>query len=239
MELIVFYEDRDIIVCEKPAGVPSQSDRTQDIDMISKIKNYLREKEPEGGVPYVAAVHRLDRPVGGIVVYAKTPKAAAGISRQIQNGQMEKQYLAVVCGDFSDEIGKDTELCDYLKKDGRRNLSIIAGEKDGEAKKARLSYQVLGTVKDKEERGLSLLNVRLFTGRHHQIRVQLSQHLAGIWGDTKYNPGEKERAGFKEIALYSWQLSFHHPITGKQLSFESIPKKYPFSEFFVLKEKNK
>lgn len=237
MELTVFYEDRDIIVCEKPVGVPSQSDRTKVLDMVSKIKNYLREKEPTGGVPYVAAVHRLDRPVGGIMVYAKTPKAAARISKEIQSGQMEKEYLAVVCGDFSDEMGKETELCDYLKRDGRTNLSVIAGEKDAQAKKARLAYQVLETVDGKEEGALSLFNIRLFTGRHHQIRVQLSHHLAGIWGDKKYNPKEKEKTGFREIALYSWRLSFLHPLTGKRLSFECVPEKYPFSEFLVLKEK--
>lgn len=236
MELIVFYEDKDIIVCEKPPGVPSQGDRTQAVDMVSKIKSYLREKHPERGIPYVAAVHRLDRPVGGIMVFAKTPEAAAAISRQIQKGQMEKRYLAVICGDFSGEIGKSTELCDYLKRDGRTNLSVITNERDAQAKKARLSYRVLEVTEEGKE-PLSLLDIRLFTGRHHQIRVQLSHHLAGIWGDKKYNPVEKETAEFREIALYSWKLSFLHPATGKKLCFEHRPAGYPFSEFLtVLKE---
>lgn len=233
-ELVVLYEDRHIVVCEKAPGVPSQSDKTQDADMISRIKCYLREKEPQKGVPYTVAVHRLDRPVGGIMVYAKTPEAAAGLSRQIQKGDMEKQYLAVVCGDFSAETGREPrELCDYLKKDGRTNLSVIAKKGEPQAKIARLSYQVL----EVSEGGLSLLNIRLFTGRHHQIRVQLAEHIAGIWGDTKYNQKNCREKGFWQIALYAWRLSFCHPLTGKQLFFEKIPCQYPFSEFTIAEQK--
>ena len=245
MELTILFEDKHIIVCEKPAGVPSQSDRGQDMDMVSRIKNYLREKEPDLGVPYVAAVHRLDRPVGGIMVFAKTQKAAAGLSQQIQKGQMRKQYLAVICGDYSQELGKEPkELCDYLKKDGRTNLSVIASEKDKQAKKARLAYKVLEITREmgkaensiEASENLSLLDIELFTGRHHQIRVQLSQNLAGIWGDTKYNAENCKGKGFQEIALYSWKLSFSHPITGKKMSFEKVPQKYPFHCFKVLQE---
>lgn len=241
MELTILYEDEAVIVCEKPAGMPSQSDKSQDMDMVSSIKNYLRECKPEEGAPYAAAVHRLDRPVGGIMVFAKTPKAAAWLSGQIQKGKMEKRYLAVVCGDFSVEIGKEPrELCDYLKKDGRTNLSVITDEKDSQAKKARLAYEVMETKKAAVREGdieteeyLSLLNIRLFTGRHHQIRVQLSGHMGGIWGDTKYNREAARGKGFKEIALYAWKLSFIHPETKKKMSFEKIPQKYPFSEFLM------
>ena len=246
MELNILFEDKHIIVCEKPAGVPAQSDKGQAMDMVSWLKIYLREKEPEKGVPYVAAVHRLDRPVGGIMVFAKTPKAAAGLSQQIQQGKVRKQYLAVISGDYSKELGKEPkELCDYLKKDGKTNLSVVTSEKDKLAKKARLAYQVLETIKEtnaKAEKGLedtealSLLDIELFTGRHHQIRVQLSHNLTGIWGDTKYNAKNCEKKGFYEIALYSWKLSFSHPVTGKSMSFEKIPQKYPFHCFKVLQE---
>lgn len=233
MELTVLYEDKSVLVCEKLAGVPSQSDRTLDKDMLSYIKNYLREKNPQGAVPYVAAVHRLDRPVGGVMVYAKTPKAAAELSRQIQKGEMKKQYMAVVCGDFSADIGKEPkELTDYLKKNGRTNLSEVVSEKDPQAKQARLDYQVLETAGS-----LSLLNIRLYTGRHHQIRVQLSNHISGIWGDRKYNKEMPEKGGFQEIALYSWSLSFLHPVTKKPMTFEKIPQKYPFSEFKKIQDK--
>lgn len=233
MNLTILYEDKDIIVCEKPSGVPSQSDKGQTADMVSLLKTYLREKEPGKGVPYVAAVHRLDRPVGGVMVYAKTKEAAAELSRQIQKGQMQKEYLAVTCGDFSSEIGNEPKyLCDYLKKDAKTNLSAVTTEKDPQGKKAELAYQVLETGQP----ALSLLNIKLFTGRHHQIRVQLSTHLAGIWGDTKYNKKPVETRGFQQIALYSWRLSFLHPKTKKPMQFEKRPEKYPFSEFAVIRK---
>lgn len=231
MILEILYEDNFIIVCEKPPGVPSQSDKSQAVDMVSQIKNYLREKEPEKGVPYTAAVHRLDRPVGGIMVYAKTKEAAAGLSRQIQQGKMKKEYLAVVEGDFSEKIGREPEkLCDYLKKDGKTNLSVITKESDSQAKKAELAYQVLEV---KKEQPLSLLNIWLFTGRHHQIRVQLAAHLAAIWGDTKYNQSAGKKQGFLQIALYSWKLSFFHPRTKELMSFQKVPESFPFSEFEI------
>lgn len=256
MKITILYEDNYLIVCEKPAGVPSQGDKSQAVDMISHLKIYLREKEPEKGIPYVAAVHRLDRPVGGIMVYAKTKEAAAELSRQIQKGQVNKEYLAVICGDFSSEIGKEPQyLCDYLKKDGKTNLSVVSKQSDSQAKKAELAYQVLEVTEEAEAGALSLLNVRLFTGRHHQIRVQMAHHLAGIWGDNKYNGQSPRMAGslsdgtasmagraggksrnFREVALYSWRLSFLHPKTKKPMKFEKCPEKYPFSEFKRIEE---
>lgn len=233
MNFTILYEDNDIIVCEKPPGVPSQSDKSQTADMVSLLKTYLREKEPEKGVPYVAAVHRLDRPVGGVMVYAKTKEAAAELSRQIQKSQVQKEYLAVICGDFSAEIGNEPKhLCDYLKKDARTNLSAVTTKKDPQGKRAELAYEVLEVKPEiAKQEALSLLNVQLFTGRHHQIRVQLSKHLAGIWGDTKYNKNPAEPGEFQQIALYSWWLSFLHPKTKKPMKFEKTPEKYPFSEF--------
>ena len=143
-EINILFEDDHILVCEKPAGVPSQSDKTADFDMVNRLKNYLYEKDSGMTNPYIGVVHRLDRPVGGIMVFAKTPFAAKQLSEQIQKREMKKKYLTVTTTDLTKEIGKEKILLtDYLLKDGRTNLSRISGEKDKNAKKAQLYYKVL------------------------------------------------------------------------------------------------
>ena len=137
----ILYEDAHIIVCEKPAGIPSQVDKSSGPDMVNMLKNHVFEKEET--VPYIAVVHRLDRPVGGVMVYAKTPFAAKELSRQISSHSIEKQYLAVVTNDLSEEIGKQIYLEDYLKKDGRTNTSEIVSSEEKDAKKAELYYTPL------------------------------------------------------------------------------------------------
>ena len=196
MKLNILYEDSHILVCVKPSGVPSQSDKTADFDMVNRLKNYLYEKGDNKGQYYIGVVHRLDRPVSGIMVFAKTPFSASELSKQIQKKEFTKKYLTVVTADLSNKLGEEkTLLTDYLVKNGRTNLSSITTEKDKNGKKAQLYY----TVK-KVENGLSLVEVELLTGRHHQIRVQMKEHLGGVWGDTKYN-GDAENIVLTKTTL--------------------------------------
>lgn len=225
MKLQILYEDSQILVCIKPAGVPSQSDKTADFDMVNRLKNYLYEKGDCKGQPYIGVVHRLDRPVAGIMVFAKTPFAAGELSKQIQKKEFCKKYLAVVTADLEDKIGQEKKLLtDYLVKNGRTNLSTVTTEKDPNGKKAQLYYTVR-SVKD----GLSLVEVELLTGRHHQIRVQMKTHLGGIAGDTKYN-AEVTMPNKIDVALFAYHLEFIHPKTKKKMVFEEMPGKEPFTE---------
>ena len=213
--LNVIYEDNHIIVVEKPVNIPSQSDKTGDIDLLSIIKEYLKQKYKKPGNVYVGLVHRLDRPVGGIMVYAKTSKAAARLSEQVRNKTIEKKYLTIVDGKMEKE--KDI-LEDYLLKDERTNLSKVVNEQTKNAKYAKLDYKV---IKYEPETNLSVLEVNLHTGRHHQIRVQLSSRNHSIYGDQKY--GTRGRG--KQITLWAYEIKFEHPITKEKLIFRVLPPK--------------
>lgn len=217
----ILYEDRDIIVCVKPHGMPSQSDRSSSMDMISWIKNHLAVESGKKGGFYVGAVHRLDRPVAGIMVYAKTKKAAEGLSRQFSEHTTEKYYLALLTGKMGREQGR---LENFLQKDGRRNTSSVVSSG---GKKACLEYRILG-----EKDGLSLAEIHLNTGRHHQIRVQTAYAGAGIYGDIKYNLNQTDKwkkehgvQGEKaELCLFAWRLVFEHPSLHKRMDFKVLPK---------------
>lgn len=217
----IIYEDSDIIVVKKPAGIESQSSRGFEPDMVSEIKNYLKVSGGMGKVPYVGVIHRLDKPVSGLLVYAKTPQAAKNLSVQIQNGTVKKQYLAVLCGKPEHLADNYT---DYLLKDGKNNLSKIADKGVKEAKYAELSFRVLDTF-EKAQECFSLAEIDLLTGRHHQIRVQFSGHGTPLFGDTKY--GGKG----KGLALSAYRLSFVHPRTKKQMVFQEIPEGQEFQMF--------
>lgn len=237
MKLNIIYEDQDILVCEKPAGVPSQSDKTMDADMVNLLKNYLYEVHQKTN-PYLGLVHRLDRPVGGVMVFGKTKQATAELSKQIQQSETDKRYLAIVTNALPVSEGKEYHRVeDYLVKDGRSNLSKVVEASTKEAKKAILEYRVLenGAIQETE---CSLLEVHLLTGRHHQIRVQLANRFEGIWGDTKYNTQFMNRRGWSNIALYSYSLEFSHPRTKKPMQFFCYPAKAPFTEFAYVKAKN-
>lgn len=228
MKLNILHEDNEIIVCEKPAGVPSQSDRSMAIDMVSQIKNHLFLTTGKSN-PYVGIIHRLDRPVGGVMVFAKTKQAAADLSRQLQTHEMNKRYYAIVSEELPLTEQKDAVLVrDYLVRDGKTNLSRVTDAKEKDAKEALLEYQVVRHVKVEDEM-CSLIDVHLLTGRHHQIRVQTAAHLGGIWGDTKYNEKFKDRRGWTKIALYSYYLTFKHPGLKKTVAFTCEPKEFPFS----------
>ena len=166
-KLKVIYEDNHIIVVEKIPNIPSQADKTGDTDMLSLVKSYIKEKYNKPGNVYLGLVHRLDRPVGGIMIFAKTSKAASRLSNQVREKIFKKKYLAVVEGKFEKEEGT---LENYLAKNTKTNTSKIVNKSNKEAKLAKLDYKVLSYNK---QENLSLVEVNLHTGRHHQIRVSM------------------------------------------------------------------
>ena len=213
-ELKVIYEDNHIIVVEKKPNIPSQSDKTGDIDMLTIVKKYIKEKYNKPGNVYLGLVHRLDRPVGGIMIFAKTSKAAARLSNQIREKIFKKEYLAVVDGKFEQKEGS---LKDYLYKDERNNISKVVKKEKKNAKLASLDYEVL---KYNSVKNLSLVKINLHTGRHHQIRVQLSNFNHSIFGDQKYGT----RGQGKQIALWAYKLTIIHPITKEEMEFIDFPE---------------
>lgn len=217
-ELEILFEDASILVCYKPSGVAVQTKRFGEQDMESLLRNYLARK---GEKPYIGIVHRLDQPVEGVMVFAKSPKAAAELNRQMQQRGFGKYYYAVVTGTLRQQKGT---LTDYLKKDGRTNTSSVTDAKAAGAKRAVLSYEVLGS-----RNGQSLVQVRLETGRHHQIRVQMAHAGCPLIGDKKY--GANEASGMRGIALCSYHIDFIHPVTGKKLLYEITPKSSFFEDF--------
>ena len=213
----VLYRDRDVIVVNKAPGLLSQSDRSGDPDLLTLLSR-------ETGRP-VFPVHRLDRGVGGLIVVAPIQRAAAKLSQLVANedGAFRKEYLAVLHGRFDAESGT---LTDHLLRDGGRTRVVPEGTKD--AKIARLAYRVLG---ENEVDGilLSLVAVRLFTGRTHQIRAQFANAGHPVAGDGRYGAHDR----FPPIALFSTRLSFPHPATGKTLCFSAIPDGTPFDRFSI------
>ena len=214
-KLNVIYEDNHIIVVEKLVNIPSQGDKTGDIDMITIVKQYIKEKYNKPGEVYLGLVHRLDRPVGGVMVFARTSKAAARLSEQVREKQFKKKYLVIADGKFEKQKGT---LKDYLLKNERLNTSKVVQEGTKNSKLASLDYEVL---KYNEEIDLSLVKINLHTGRHHQIRVQLANFNHSICGDQKY--GTRGRG--KQICLWAYELTILHPITKEEMVFRVLPAK--------------
>ena len=212
--LKVLYEDNHIIVVRKDPNIPSQADKTEDLDMLTIIKKYLKEKYNKPGNVYLGLVHRLDRPVGGVMVFAKTSKAASRLSNQVREKIFKKKYLAVVDGKFDRENGI---LEDYLYKDERNNISKVVKPEKKNAKLAKLDYKVLAY---NEVKDLSLVKVNLHTGRHHQIRVQLAYADHSIFGDQKYGT----RGKGKQIALWAYELTIQHPVSKEEMTFKCLPE---------------
>ncbi len=218
MKLNVIYEDNHIIVVEKPANIPSQKDNTNDIDMLTIIKDYLKEKYDKKGNVYLGLVHRLDRPVGGIMVFAKTSKAASRLSDQIRKNEFKKTYIAIVDGALKQKQGT---WKDYLIKNEKTNITTTTTKEKG--KEAILDYKVID-----EKNNLSMLKINLKTGRSHQIRVQTSSRGYPIVGDSKYGKNE----GKINIALFAYELSFIHPTKKEQMTFKlNLPNRYPYNIF--------
>ena len=213
-ELKVLYEDNHIIVVRKNPNIPSQADKTEDSDMLTIIKEYLKGKYNKPGNVYLGLVHRLDRPVGGVMVFAKTSKAASRLSNQVREKTFKKKYLAVVDGKFDQANGT---LEDYLYKDERKNISKVVKSEKKNAKLAKLDYEVLAYNEIKD---LSLVKVNLHTGRHHQIRVQLAHSGHSIFGDQKYGT----RGQGKQIALWAYELTIQHPVSKEEMTFKCLPE---------------
>lgn len=206
MTLEVLYEDNHVIVCYKPAGVLSQADNTGDIDMLTLVKDYLKKRYNKEGNVFVGLVHRLDRMTSGVMVFGKTSKGAMRLSNDIASGNFFKEYLAVCEGNI--ENYDETTLVDYLEKDEKNNKSFIS--KNG--KEAILTYRVITNKNNK-----SLVRVKLKTGRHHQIRVQMSNIGHPLYGDIKYGSPHKDN-----LALQAYKLSFYQPVTRELLTFQKI-----------------
>lgn len=212
----IIYEDNHLLVVEKPINIPTQEDNTKDKDLLTMLKEYIKDKYNKPGNVYLGLVHRLDRPVGGIMVFARTSKAASRLSEQVRNKTFKKTYNAVVMGN----INKEGKLVDYLLKDEKKN--IVKVDKNG--KEAILNFKKLN-FKD----NMSLVEINLETGRSHQIRVQMSHYGYPLFGDQKYNKTSKVG---EQIALFSKKIEFIHPTTNEKLSFElDLPNRYPFTIF--------
>lgn len=214
----ILYMDDAIIVCVKPQGMPVQNDRTRDLSVLNYLKNEIARKERLQKEPEMFVVHRLDRPVGGVMVFARTKEAAAALSGQIQDGTFDKYYQAILTGFLPDEEG---ELQDHLLKDAKTNCSKVVPEGTKGAKEAVLEYEVLDIL-ETDEGDYTYVLIHLLTGRHHQIRVQCANVKAGIWGDTKYNPKfQKVKRRYHQIGLFSTRISFLHPVTGEKMVFKT------------------
>lgn len=212
----IVYEDNHLLVVEKPINIPVQEDSSKDKDLLTLLKEYIKVKYNKPGNVYLGLVHRLDRPVGGIMVFAKTSKAASRLSDQIRTKTFKKIYNAVVIG----KINESGTLIDRLLKDTKNNIVKV----DENGKDSILKYKLL-----KYKNNLSLVEIELLTGRSHQIRVQMSHFNHPLYGDQKYN--DNARTG-QQIALFARRIEFEHPTTHKLLTFSlPLPDRVPFNAF--------
>lgn len=222
MNCKIVYEDEEILVIHKPAGLATQSAGVGQADAVSELKRYLSKTKK---APYLGVIHRLDQPVEGLLVFAKTPRAAASLTKQLQAGALNKTYLAVT---FGKPLAAEADLKDYLWKDG--SVSRVVEECDRErlgAKEARLHYHVLNS--DGET---ALLEVRIETGRFHQIRAQLAHAGFPILGDQKYGDeaslAVSRAKNVRNVALAARDLELRHPVTKKNMHWEIEPEQIIF-----------
>ena len=223
MRAVIQYEDDAILVIHKPAGIATETARIGQADVVSELRNYLKAK---GKGTYLGMIHRLDQPVEGLLVFAKTPEAAKALTKQLENGTLKKSYAALV-PKIEGESSRQGELEDYLLKDGKTNLSKVVTAGTQGAKKAKLSWKLLHDI-ETAEAAYSLIEVEIFTGRHHQIRVQMSHAGMPLLGDCKYgnelSQDLSEKLGIRQTALLANHLALKHPVTKKHMEF-SLP--YP------------
>lgn len=218
----VIYEDNHLLVVEKPVNILSQGDDTNDKDMVNLLKDYIKKKYNKPGNVYIGLIHRLDRPVGGVMVFAKTSKAASRLSEQVRNKTFNKTYLAIIHGNM--KSGEDT-LKDFLYKNKKTNMVTVVKKNHKDAKEAELDYKILNFKEN-----LSLVQVNLKTGRSHQIRVQFSSRKHPLYGDQRYGK-EINKVG-QQIALWSNKIELYHPTTKEKMEFTChTPDKYPWNIF--------
>lgn len=206
----IVYEDNHVIVAVKPPNMLSQADNTKDADMLSELKEYIRVKYKKPGNVYLGLVHRLDRPVGGLMVFARTSKAAARLSAQMREHAMGREYLCVTEGDVKDKF----TLINYLIQNERMNRVMVCDADERGAQEAILHGHCLA-----RRNGTSLCALRLETGRKHQIRVQMKEIGAPLWGDHRYGHGIPGQ----QIALWGYKLTFEHPTTHNIMTFQHLP----------------
>lgn len=220
MNISILYEDNHLIVVEKPVNMPVQADDSKDIDLLSYVKNDIKHRYNKPGNVYVGMIHRLDRPVGGVIVFAKTSKAASRMSNILRKQELERKYMAVVRGTLEQKQGR---MIDYLWKDRRRNMVHVVEQKHVDAKKAVLDYKRIAT-----KEGLSLVQVQLQTGRSHQIRVQMQANGHPLYGDQKY--GANINKPGQQIALWAYSLAFDHPVKKERITVTSpLPTTHPWN----------
>ena len=218
----IVYEDNHLLVIIKPHNIGVQEDESKDDDLLNLLKQYIKVRDNKPGNVFLGLVHRLDRPTGGVMVFAKTSKCASRLAEQLKNHEMKKAYLCVVLGR---PVQEKARLNCYLVKDSKTNTVNLATKSDYGAKQAILDYQVLDNAMD-----MSLIKVNLLTGRSHQIRVQMSkQNNTVICGDFKYG----DKAHKCDLALWAYQLQFNHPITKNPMIFKVLPdvEKLPWKLF--------
>ncbi len=221
--LCVLYEDNDIIVCVKPVGVLSQGQADKNDNMIYLLGQYFQEK---GENAEAFCIHRLDRAVGGTMVYAKNQKSASKLSSLVSSNAITKEYLAIICGKPESDSGVYKDL---LFKDSSKNKSFVVKRMRKGVKEASLEYELVKTVATTEKE-LSLVKIRLHTGRTHQIRVQFSSRKTPLLGDGKYGSSDNSCT----VSLWSHRLVFKHPFSGEQIDFSSVPdSKYAWSLFEI------
>lgn len=217
MKTRIVYEDQDILICHKPAGLATQSASVSQPDVVSELKNYLKGA-------YVGIIHRLDQPVEGLLVFAKNKRAAAALSRQLEDGTLRKQYCALVYGH---PVQDSDKLVDYLCKDG--GLARVVSEGTPDARKAVLQYQIRqpGSCRADRAPECTCLDICIGTGRFHQIRCQLSHAGMPILGDLKYGTAESleagRRLGIHHVALCACGILMRHPASGREISYEICP----------------
>jgi len=214
----IIYEDNHLLVVEKPVNIPVQEDISKDLDFLTLLKDFIKKRDNKPGNVFLGLIHRLDRPVGGIMVFAKTSKCASRLSEQVRNRDFKKTYYAVVEG----KVNKKETLVDKLLKDTKNNIVKV----DESGKESILEYELI-EYKD----NLSLVKINLKTGRSHQIRVQFSSRGHALYGDQKYNTNAKVG---EQIALFSNSITFNHPITKEKLTFKTnLPNRTPWNRFKV------
>jgi len=221
-DIPILFEDNHLLVVNKPAGLLSQEDYTKEPDLLNICKEYIKKEYDKPGNVFLGLLHRLDKPVSGVMVFAKTSKAASRISEQIRKRTVKKKYLAVVNGNPP----KNGLLEHYLEKDSKKNLVIAVSNPGKKSKEARLSYIKLDQVED-----LALVDINLITGRAHQIRVQFAESGTPVYGDKKYGYKNGE-----QIALHAYKFRLEHPVKKEKMTFRALPpNEAPWNRFHIEK----